>query len=295
MGRVPDRWTLKTPSGDYELNASFAARQYHPGGVDTAAALRRDDRTAYQRSGDGLRTPGPLVLYGVVARDDQDVAAIVDELNDIRDAVAACTQVIRTTSAGTYTYDGLSGGPTPEVTPDGLGGWRVVIELWPQRAAATFVPSSGPVDLLAAGVEFFSFASGSRTLNVAVPGGEAPVGSLVIFAFWGKGTIDGLPDGFVNLNGLGDLSWLGEQTGMRAWAFRLPVTGAPLSSIDVDCTGTYGIAHTLVLAGQGMQVADIKYALGENVPIGASFGVEGEASTSGLQVFIGDLTNFGVV
>lgn len=141
---MPDHWTLVTPDGNYELNASFSAPKYQAGGVDTSAALRRDDRTAYQRSGDGLRTPGPLVLYGRVWRDDMDVPEIVGELNDILDAVAATTDVVRTTPAGTYTYSGLSGGPTPEVTPDGLGGWQVVIELWPARAAATFLPPPPP-------------------------------------------------------------------------------------------------------------------------------------------------------
>lgn len=137
---MADRWTLVTPSGDYLLNPSFSATSLYPGGVDSNASLRRDGRTAYQRSGDGLRTPGPLTLTGRVWRDDQDAQLIIQELDDIRDAVSDCIKVRRDNDAGTFTYSDLAGGPTPEVTPDGLGGWELKIELWPGRASPTFIP-----------------------------------------------------------------------------------------------------------------------------------------------------------
>lgn len=137
---MPDTWTLVTPTGNYTLNRTFHAPKYQPGGVDTNAALRRDGRATYQRSGDGLLTPGPLVLRGRVWDDARDIAALVDELETIQEAAATCIQVVRTTDAGRYVYDDLAGGPPPEVTPDGLGGWEVTLELWPGRALPTFVP-----------------------------------------------------------------------------------------------------------------------------------------------------------
>src|SRR5690606_10080717 len=137
---VADRWTLRTPTGDLQLNASFHAPKYQPGGVDTNAALRRDGRTTYQRSGDGLPTPGPLVLRGRVWNDARDIAALIDELEAIQEAAATCIEVIRVTDAGRYVYDDLSGGPPPEVTSDGLGGWGGTLEPWPGRALPTFVP-----------------------------------------------------------------------------------------------------------------------------------------------------------
>lgn len=139
---MADRWTLVTPTGDYQLNATFSAPTLRPGGVDANAAVRRDGRSTYQRSGDGLRTPGPLVLTGRVWRDDQDVQALVDELEDIQDAVTATIQVRRANDAGTYLYSDLAGGPPPAVTPDGLGGWQVEIELWPGRADPTFIAAT---------------------------------------------------------------------------------------------------------------------------------------------------------
>lgn len=124
------------------LNATFSAPQYQPGGLDRRAALRRDGRVTYQRSGDGLPTPGPLRLTGRVWRDDQNIPALHDELDEIREAVAACTEVIRVTNGGTYTYHDLAGGPPPAITPDGLGGWEVVIELWPGRPEPTYIPQA---------------------------------------------------------------------------------------------------------------------------------------------------------
>lgn len=137
---MPDSWTLDTPDGPYVLNQSFTAPKYQPGGVAGPGALRRDDRNTYQRSGDGLATPGPLTLIGRVWRDDQDQALMLQELEAIRAAVATCTAVTRSNNAGEYVYDNLAGGATPEVTPDGLGGWVVKLELWPGRAEPTFIP-----------------------------------------------------------------------------------------------------------------------------------------------------------
>lgn len=141
---MPDSWTLDTPDGPYVLNQSFTSPKYEPGGIAGPGVLRRDDRTAYQRSGDGLRTPGTLTLIGRVWRDDHNHALMVSELNAIRDAVSACTSVTRTNNAGTYTYDHLAGGATPEITPDGLGGWLVKLNLWPGRPDAIYVSRNRP-------------------------------------------------------------------------------------------------------------------------------------------------------
>lgn len=138
---MADIWELVTPTGSYTLNPTFSAPQYQPGGGDTNALLRREGRDAFQRAGDGLPTPGPLRLTGRVWRDDRDTALIVTELNAIRDAVMTCTEVARVTPAGTYRYTNLAGGPSPAVTPDGLGGWVVEIEVWPGRAEPAFVPA----------------------------------------------------------------------------------------------------------------------------------------------------------
>lgn len=176
---MPDAWTLVTPAGPYELNPSFTAPQYEPGGVSGPGALRRDDRATYQRSGDGLRTPGALTLVGRVWRDDHNHALMVSELNAIRAAVAACTSVTRVNNAGTYTYDRLAGGATPEITPDGLGGWMVRLDLWPGRAEPTFAPRlpGGPIP--ARGFDWVSTGSTSNpTLAVTVPPGQ--VGDLIL-------------------------------------------------------------------------------------------------------------------
>jgi len=159
---MPDRWTLKTPLGDLELNATFHAPKYQPGGVDLGAVMRREDHLAFQRSGDGLATPGPLRLVGRVWRDDHDIVALVDELRDLREAVAACTQVVRSTGQGTYTYDQLAGGPPPAISPDGLGGFTVEIELWPGEAEPTYVPAAGG---LLADYDFTEYAEGADVRN----------------------------------------------------------------------------------------------------------------------------------
>lgn len=137
---MADRWTLRTPTGDLQLNETFAAPTYQPGGTDTNALTRRESRSAFQRTGDGLATPGPLRLVGRVLRDDRDARAMLNELTSIRDAVRACTSVRRTNAGGTYTYPDLAGGPPPAITPDGRGGWNVTIELWPGRAEPTHLP-----------------------------------------------------------------------------------------------------------------------------------------------------------
>lgn len=143
---MPDVWTLATPDGAYALNPTFSAPKYQPGGVGGPGALRRNGRSAYQRSGDGLPTPGPLTLVGRVWRDDQNHALMRQELDAIRAAVSVATSVTRTNNAGEYVYDDLAGGAAPEVTPDGAGGWLVSLDLWPGRAEPTFVPTPPPGD-----------------------------------------------------------------------------------------------------------------------------------------------------
>src|SRR5690606_16261131 len=106
---------------------------------------------------------------------------------------------------------------------------------------------------LAAGVEFISFSSGSRTINVAVPGGTAPAGSLIILGIYGSGTITNGYDA-VNLNGAGNLSPLATRSGQAGWAFRVPVT-SDVSSLPLDVNSFYGIAYTVVVAGQGNNTA----------------------------------------
>lgn len=167
---MADSWTLTTPSGPYTLNASFSAPKYQAGGVGPPGALRRDDRNTYQRSGDGLPTPGALTLTGRVWRDDQNAALIVTELNAIKEAVAACSEVVRTTAGGTYTYSGIAGGPTPEVTPDGLGGWLVTIELWPARANATFIPASGRIQPIHFASRVNDIIDNQAVVNFGPPG-----------------------------------------------------------------------------------------------------------------------------
>lgn len=139
---MPDAWTLNTPAGPHALNPTFAAPKYEPGSVAGPGVLRRDDRATYQRSGDGLPTPGPLTLTGRVWRDDQNHALMLQELEAITTAAATCTSITRANNFGRYVYDGLAGGATPEITPDGLGGWIVKLDLWPGRAEPTFLPSA---------------------------------------------------------------------------------------------------------------------------------------------------------
>lgn len=175
---MADRWTLRTPTGDLQLNETFAAPTYQPGGVDTNALTRREGRNAFQRAGDGLPTPGPLRLVGRVWGDSRDARAMLNELTSIRDAVRACTSVRRTTTGGTYTYEGLAGGPTPEVTPDPLGGWVVRLEFWPARAQPAFAPL-GPFELIAADT-ITATVSNNPTLHLNVPAGG--VGDLLVLA-----------------------------------------------------------------------------------------------------------------
>src|SRR5690606_9347067 len=165
-------------------------------------------------------------------------------------------------------------------------------ELGPDGAGATCVPTTEPVELLAAGVEFFSFSSGSRTINVAVPGGTAPAGSLIILGIYGSGTITNGYDA-VNLNGAGNLSPLATRSILSGWAFRVPVA-SDVSSLPLDVSGFYGIAHTVVVAGQGNNTSDLAYAIAENTPANTSVGVTGTTTKAGLQIFIGDITSFGI-
>lgn len=138
---MADTWTLITPDGAYQLNPTFSAPQYEPGDAAGQGLVRHPDTGALQREGDGLRTPGPMILTGRVGRDDHDAALTLAELNSISAAATACVGVARTTGAGTYTYDINSGGPTPEVLSDRLGSWVVRLYLWPVSPEPTFSAS----------------------------------------------------------------------------------------------------------------------------------------------------------
>lgn len=139
---MADRWFLRNQQGQvYELNSTFSAEQYEPGSVDTNSLSRREGYRLYQRSGDGLRTPGPLRLNGRVWRDDRDLLAMWAELEAIEAAVQSCATVERRTSRSLSRYNDLAGGPTAAIHPDGVGGYTVDIELWPGRAEPTIIPT----------------------------------------------------------------------------------------------------------------------------------------------------------
>lgn len=283
---MPDAWTLVTPGGSYGLNASFAAVAYQPGGVDGNAILRRDERLAPQRSGDGARTPGPLRLYGRVWNDAHDIGALRDELDDIIEAVAACVEVVRTTSVATYTYSSLAGGPPPEVTPDGLGGFEVRIELWPGRAAATYAPVGGLVVMSAAAVELFTWDSGSRTLNISMPGGAAPATALVILAIYSVGSIDAVP-GFTQIGS----DPLESRSGIDMRLYRRALA-APSTGFTVDVSNFAGITHTAVLLGEGLVTTDLAVVSVQNLDTVTALTVSGAATAGGRQLVIGDITGF---
>lgn len=143
-----DRWILVLPDSQLELNWSFSAPQLEPGGVDSTALFRLPGSNTAHRSGDGMRTPGPFRLVGKVWNDAQDARVNRAELNAIRDAVRAATSLLRDTPAGQYWYSGFQGGPLPAVTPDGLGGYNVELEVWPARAEVIQLPISNGRPLL---------------------------------------------------------------------------------------------------------------------------------------------------
>lgn len=213
---MADRWVLINSTGvRYELNPTFSAPQYEAGSIDTDAARRWDGARAWQRSGDGLRTPGPFTLTGFVWNDPRDPSAAWTELDAIQAAVDFCTRVERRDSRTISIYEDLAGGPTIEVLPDGAGGYAVTIRLWPSRAEATVVPYEGHLAPLAfaAGVDevgndkvtldfesapqpgdlevLFCFASSTTSLvNIETPagwaGGRVGLGSVAAkgFCFW---------------------------------------------------------------------------------------------------------------
>lgn len=158
---MADRWILETSIEAYELNPTFAAQTLHAGGVDTSA-VQRNQAGSLTRAGDGLRTPGPLTLTGRVWRDDRDTQATVLELEQIQAAVTDCIRVVRRNTAGSFIYDSISGGPVPEVHADGLGGWRVVIELWPAEPEPTFLPLHLTPDTF-----FYAWIDSSGSINPA--------------------------------------------------------------------------------------------------------------------------------
>lgn len=133
-----DSWSIITPTGRVTLNPSFHSPTWEPGDVSGPGAHRRDELGAYTRAGDGLRSPGPLVIEGFVWSDAQDEFAIVEELNEIRVAALTGITAVRSNAAGDWVFDNLSGGPEPEVLPDGEGGWSVTINLWPARPTPEF-------------------------------------------------------------------------------------------------------------------------------------------------------------
>lgn len=135
---MADAWVIVTPQGRVELNPTFSSPTWEPGSVSGPGALRRDELGTYQRSGDGLRTPGPLIISGRVWSDARDTIEIIAELNLIQEAVRNATTAIRSNNAGEYVFQNLEGGPTAEILPDGVGGWVVTINLWPARPTPVF-------------------------------------------------------------------------------------------------------------------------------------------------------------
>lgn len=164
---MADRWILVTPTAKLELNDTFHAPQYEPGDVSAAAVTRRDDRREYQRTGDGLPTPGPLRLLGRVWRDDRDLSGMTTELEAIQKAVDECVRVERRTSRSVSTYDDLAGGPTVAVTSDGLGGWVIEIELWPGRPDVIVLPPITPTTRIAVYVDGTGGMDNDRAAIVA--------------------------------------------------------------------------------------------------------------------------------
>src|SRR5690606_17165249 len=86
----------------------------------------------------------------------------------------------RVNDAGTFVYRDLAGGPHPEVTPDGLGGWEVTIELWPGRAEPVVLPSGGTpiIDRLA--IDVGSFAVPDQYGYIFVPNADLLVTAVRI-------------------------------------------------------------------------------------------------------------------
>lgn len=136
------RWLIVTADGELELNATFHAVNLLPGDVDTNALWRQPGQRAYQRSGDGLRTPGPFILRGNVWRDDGDRDALRTQLQALTEATTTAATVVRLTPSAEYWYGALGGGPNPAITPDGLGGYQVELEFWPARPEPVTVPPS---------------------------------------------------------------------------------------------------------------------------------------------------------
>lgn len=284
---MPDVWTVRSTAGELQLNPSFSATQYQPGGVDTNALVRRDDRATYQRSGDGLRAPGPFILRGFVQRDDRDLGSMWTELEAIREVVRFATSVERSTSAGVTTYSGFQGGSTPVVTPDGLGGFVVELEFWPGRASATFLPASVDcASLLAGAVEYHMGAAGPITHAVAVPV-TLVAGDLVVFTFAGLGTLTSVPAGFSNLNGTpASLDAIGTSMGASLWAFSCLVE-APFATFDVSGSDFGGYSQLGIVRGTGLSVAGVIAEPGVSLSPGTPLSVSGASPAAGVQVFFG--------
>ena len=286
---MPDAWTLVTPNGNLTLNPTFAATKYEPGSVDGNAAARREGQAFIQRVGDGRRTPGPLVLRGAVWRDDHDQQAMRTELTAIETAVQTAVEVQRINTAGTYTYSDLAGGPTIAVTPDGISGWRVEIELWPARAEAVFVPGGGggPVEVLAAAVHILEHPTG--TYDVPVPGGTAPPGALIILVLAsGNGDVLTGAAGWTNLNGQNNIAPL-EDGDMTVWAFQRTASGGEATVSVESSAWLWGTAHIVILTGGGTADVQVHTGLHDSLPT-----ITGSASVAGLQLVMGGLSEIGL-
>lgn len=130
---MPDHWVIVTPSGDVPLPPTFVAEQSEVGGVDANSLLRHRGQEANQRIGDGLRTPESFKLTGVIWRDSrEDDAALIAELNSIREAVRTATGLKRLVHGLTReVLPVFDGGPEPAVASDRQGGYRLELEFWP--------------------------------------------------------------------------------------------------------------------------------------------------------------------
>lgn len=235
---MADTWTLVTPNGDYTLNPTFSAPKYQPGGVSGPGALRRDERTAYQRSGDGHATPGPLVLQGRVWRDDQDTALMVTELNAIRDAVTDCTSVVRQNYAGAYTYNDLAGGASPIITPDGLGGWSVQLDLWPARAEPTFTPATPGIPTFIASATASSDPAASVTTGALSFPPQAQPGDFAVLRMDARST-SGIPTATVGIDQPGWVTQQGQHSLIGGAAF---ISTKTLTALDLAQPITFSMS-----------------------------------------------------
>lgn len=261
---MADSWTLLTPSGQHQLNPTFHAPTLAPGGVDTSALLRREGRGAFQRAGDGLRTPGPLRLVGRVWRDDRDARLTLEELEAIQAAVRACTGVVRRNEAGAFAYEQVAGGPTPAITPDGRGGWVVELELWPGRAQPTFVPAAAPELLASASAT----ATSASEVSVTVPE-EVMVGDTLYLLAAGRATAAPPPEwldppGWTRVAGE---QTVGTVTGGVVWE-RTAQPGDALINVTASANVSLTSAAVIVAAFRGQPPLNGHWLFGQQATVG---------------------------